>query len=93
MELNALVSGAGYVPPTALQLEQQAHFEVEAFDMGVQRFREAVDDLFRSEMGLPPNPVRLAGLAKKQALLENGKASEEPEAPAAAPEPFTTGPS
>jgi hypothetical protein len=31
-----------YLQPTALQLEQQAKFEVEAFEQGVSRFREAL---------------------------------------------------
>jgi hypothetical protein len=31
-----------YPTPTALQLEQQARFEVEAFNEGVKRYREAI---------------------------------------------------
>ena len=65
--MAALVAATGRTPPKPI----------------TARAYRLADDLFRHEMGLPPNPVRLAGLAKKQSLLENGKASE---APAADPE-------
>jgi hypothetical protein len=68
--MAALAAATGRPPPKAI----------------TARAYRLADDLFRSEMGLPPNPVRLSGLARRQSLLENGKASEEPAVPAASPE-------
>ena len=78
-----------YLPPSALQLEQQARFEVEAFDMGVQRFREAVATRALTELTAGQRLLReiIPGLATAicaardkalEAINGNGSASHPP---------------
>ena len=74
--------------PTALQMEQQARFEVEAFKMGVERFREAIATRDLSELTagqrllreIVPKFAALLCKAKDEALelINNGASSHPP---------------